>query len=279
MRRVSRVFTGKPTLEGAGVHLKRGFGYNEVPMFDPFLMLDDFHSSDPSEYLPGFPWHPHRGIETVTYLLEGEVEHSDSMGNRGVIGPGDVQWMTAGGGIIHQEMPQANPKGTLWGFQLWVNLPASQKMMAPRYQEVAAASIPTIEVEGLVVKVIAGDVLGKVGPVQDIVTKPVFLDITLPVGGSFDLQVGTRDTLFIYVASGSVIADEKTQVGQEQVALFELGETHVHIAAGDKEARFLLLSGTPINEPIAWGGPIVMNTREEVQQALEEYRSGKFIKS
>ncbi len=265
-----------PVTEGAGVHLMRGVGFHEVPSFDPFLLLDDFHSRDPHDYLPGFPWHPHRGIETVTYVLRGDVEHGDSIGNRGAIRDGDVQWMTAGSGIIHQEMPQRY-SGDFRGFQLWVNLPASHKMMDPRYRDVPAHTIPTAEVaEGVGVKVIAGEVEGVVGPVRDIVRPPEYFDVTLAPGTEFVHQVPAHHTVFIYVIEGAVtIAGE--EVGTDTVALTGEGDA-LGVSSGDG-ARFLLFTGEPLNEPVAWRGPIVMNTQEELDLAFYEYQQGTFIKT
>lgn len=209
-RRIAKIFKSRPTVEGAGVHLKRAFGYSQVPQFDPFLMLDDFHTSNPDEYLAGFPWHPHRGIETITYVLEGLIDHGDSMGNKGAIGTGDVQWMTAGSGIIHQEMPQLSPTGTMWGFQFWANLPASQKMMAPRYRDVKAADIPEAILDnGVAIKVIAGEVGGVKGPVGDIVIEPEMLDISVPAGSVFTHPLPLGHTAFAYILSGEGYFDDQ----------------------------------------------------------------------
>lgn len=298
IRQMARVFKSSPTVEGAGVHLKRAFGYSQVPLFDPFLMLDDFHSSKPEEYLPGFPWHPHRGIETVTYLLEGVVEHGDSMGNRGVIGAGGVQWMTAGSGIIHQEMPQLSPTGTMWGFQFWANLPACRKMMPPRYQDISREDIPLVTLDsGVTVKVIAGEVRGVHGPVTDIVIEPEMLDISLPAGTVFTHAVPSGHTAFAYVLSGEGYFDERRDAcacemtgngrtdtdrccvcSPETVVLFEHEGDTVAVTAVDKPVRFLLVAGRPLGEPVAWYGPVVMNTQEELRAAFEEYRNGTFIK-
>lgn len=298
IRRIAKVFKSRPTIEGAGVHLKRAFGYSEVPQFDPFLMLDDFHTSNPDEYLAGFPWHPHRGIETITYVLEGLVEHGDSMGNAGVIGAGDVQWMTAGSGIIHQEMPKESPTGTMWGFQFWANLPASQKMMSPRYREVKAIDIPEVALEnGVKVKVVAGEVAGVLGPVRDIVIEPAMLDITVPPGTVFFHTSPTDHTLFVYVLEGASYFDDCRDayayevVGhgwtdverrciceRETVVLFERSGDTVQVTTTEQPVRFLLVSGKPLNEPVAWYGPIVMNTQEELRVAFEEYSNGTFVK-
>jgi hypothetical protein len=282
-RRVSKILKGKPIIEGAGVHLKRAFGYSEVPAFDPFLLLDDFHSSNPVEYLAGFPWHPHRGIETITYILQGRVEHSDSMGNKGVIGAGEVQWMTAGSGIIHQEMPQTSPTGMNWGFQLWANLPAADKMMAPRYRDVKASDIPEVVLDsGAKIKIISGEVQGIQGPVRDIVTDPKFLDVWLPVDSTFTHAVESGYTVFVYVYEGEGYFDDADQqrvaCGPENVVLFEQAGNQICVKTKEQAVRFLLLSGKPLNEPVAWRGPIVMNTKEELQVAFDEYQSGNFIK-
>ena len=298
IRRIVKVFKSRPTIEGAGVHLKRAFGYSQVPQFDPFLMLDDFHTDKPDEYLPGFPWHPHRGIETITYVLEGLVQHGDSMGNTGIIAAGDVQWMTAGSGIIHQEMPQESPTGTMWGFQFWANLPASHKMMLPRYQEVKASEIPEVTLENDVkVKVVAGEVAGVRGPVRDIVIEPEMLDITVPSGTVFSHALPSGHTAFVYVLEGAGYFDDCRDayayeiVGHgwtdlerrcicehETVVLFERSGDTVQVTTHDKPVRFLLVSGKPLNEPVAWQGPIVMNTQDELRVAFEEYNNGSFIK-
>jgi redox-sensitive bicupin YhaK (pirin superfamily) len=279
-RKVQTSLQSVPTTEGAGVHLKRAFGYAQVPQFDPFLMLDDFHSSNPDDYLPGFPWHPHRGIETITYLLEGLVEHGDSMGNKGVIAAGDVQWMTAGSGIIHQEMPQESPTGTMWGFQFWANLPASHKMMAPRYQDVKAATIPEVTLDdGVTVKIIAGTVGGVPGPVTDIIIEPEMLDITVPPGTVFEHRVPEGHTAFVYILSGAASFDESgDRYQRETVVLYERDGDSVKIETKQDPVRFIFVAGKPLGEPVAWGGPIVMNTREELRVAFDEYEKGTFIK-
>lgn len=293
-----KLFKSRPTIEGAGVHLKRAFGYSQVPQFDPFLMLDDFHTSNPDEYLAGFPWHPHRGIETITYVLEGLVVHGDSMGNKGTIGAGDVQWMTAGSGIIHQEMPQISPTGTMWGFQFWANLPASHKMMKPRYQDIKAAEIPSVTLEnGSVVKVMAGTLAGVEGPVKDIVIDPEMLDVSMPAGTTFVHPLPQGHTCFAYVLNGEGYFDDRRDayayevVGRgwsdverrcvcepETVVLLEHEGESVQVTTADKPLRFLLVSGRPLNEPVAWQGPIVMNNQEELRTAFEEFRNGTFIK-
>jgi hypothetical protein len=270
----------QPTLEGAGVHLRRAFGHDQVPLLDPFLMLDDFRSSDPARYLPGFPWHPHRGIETITYMLDGEVDHGDSLGNHGVIGPGDVQWMTAGSGVIHQEMPRGDPAGRMGGFQLWANLPAGQKMMDPRYRDVRAADIPVASLPGgATARVVCGQAGGVTGPVRDIVIEPEYLDVTVPPGAHFTHPVAEGHTVFAYVVAGSgqFGQDPDAHASSETLVLFGPGD-QVTARASDAGLRFLLISGKPLGEPVAWGGPIVMNTQDELQTALEEYRKGTFLK-
>jgi len=266
-------------MEGAGVRLKRAFGYHDVPKFDPFLMLDDFHSDDPDDYLAGFPWHPHRGIETVTYMLGGAVEHEDSMGNRGTIGPGELQWMTAGSGIVHQEMPQRTA-GMLAGFQLWVNLPASRKMMDPRYRDVKAEDPPVVDMgNGMLVKVIAGEAGGKRGPVRDIVVDIQYLDVTMPTKSALEHPIKRGHSAFAYVfrGNGQFGPDTKSRAGPESIVLFDDGDM-ASVRALDAPLRFLLISGKPIGEPVAWGGPIVMNTQEELDRAFEEYKKGTFLK-
>lgn len=298
LRTIERVFRSIPTVEGAGVHLKRAFGYHQVPLFDPFLMLDDFHTSNPDEYLAGFPWHPHRGIETITYILEGRVEHGDSMGNQGVIGAGDVQWMTAGSGIIHQEMPKESPSGTMWGFQFWANLPASQKMMAPRYRDVPAATIPEVVLEnGCRVKLIAGQLAGVQGPVQDIVIDPELMDVSVPAGQVFEHSVTEGHTVLAYVLSGQgrfsegddpyafeysgsgwMDGERSCSFGPETTVLYSHSGTAIRASAVAEGLRFLLLAGRPLHEPVAWQGPIVMNTQAELRTAFEEFHHGTFIK-
>jgi redox-sensitive bicupin YhaK (pirin superfamily) len=277
-RSVALLLTGNPTLEGAGVRLNRVFGYPEVPKFDPFLLLDDFGSDSPEDYLPGFPWHPHRGIETVTYMLSGEVEHGDSLGNEGVIGAGDVQWMTAGSGIIHQEMPR-QAKDRLRGVQLWTNLPAASKMMRPRYRDVAADSIPEVSPhDGLKIKVIAGEVVGVRGPVRDVVVEPEYFDITLEPGADLEHPTPSGHTVFAYAISGrgKVGPNGTHTLARGQLALFTDGDSAL-VRASDVPFRFLLVSGKPLGEPVAWSGPIVMNTREELAAAFREYQDGTFI--
>jgi hypothetical protein len=266
-------------MEGAGVRLQRVFGGADARL-DPFLLLDDFGSEDPADYLAGFPWHPHRGIETVTYMLAGSVEHGDSMGNRGVIGGGDVQWMTAGRGIVHQEMPQRFD-GRARGLQLWVNLPAAHKMMDPRYREVPASAIPSVEIEGgVLVKVIAGEVAGVPGPVREVVAGPTLLDVTVPPGAAFEHAVPAADTVLAYVLDGEgrFGGDESPLLRDGQLAVLTGGGT-VWATASGSPMRFLLVAGKPLREPVAWAGPIVMNTDEELAQAFREYREGTFVKA
>jgi redox-sensitive bicupin YhaK (pirin superfamily) len=296
-RKIRKVIKSKPTLEGAGVHLHRAFGNREVPLFDPFLLLDDFRSDEPRHFLAGFPWHPHRGIETITYVLAGDIEHGDSMGNKGVIGSGDVQWMTAGSGIIHQEMPKGDSGGHMYGFQLWANLPASHKMMDPRYRGILAKEIPSVKVSGgATIKVIAGNVNGVSGPVKDIITAPEYLDVTLPPHSEFTHATAEGHTVFAYIIDGKgLFCKEKNPfsyevdgenyfdfkqdpfIGNRTLVLFDDGES-VSVSTEKEPIRFLLVSGRPIGEPVAWYGPIVMNTQEELQTAFEEFNKGTFIK-
>ena len=280
VRHVRQVFSAYETIEGAGVRLHRAFGYGELPRFDPFLMLDDFRAgNDPSDYMAGFPWHPHRGIETVTYMLEGRVEHGDSMGNSGSVGGGDVQWMTAGSGIIHQEMPKP-VGGRMGGFQLWVNLPRSHKMIGPRYQEISQGDVPlAIPKPGITIKVICGNALGVTGPVKDIVTDPLYLDVTVDRRSFFNITVNRLYTVAAYVIGGTGRFGEEggTEVRNRDMLIFGDGDL-VSVTASEEGFRFLLLSGRPIREPVAWGGPIVMNTEEELKEAFREYRNGTFIK-
>jgi redox-sensitive bicupin YhaK (pirin superfamily) len=281
IRKIKKVYKSQPTKEGAGVHLKRAFGNYEVNLVDPFLLLDDFHSDNPEDYIAGFPWHPHRGIETITYMLQGKMEHGDSLGNGGIIQAGDVQWMTAGSGIIHQEMPQHEPNNTLlWGFQLWANLPASHKMMDPRYRELKNAQIPEISLaNGVKIKIICGEINGTTGPVQDIVTNPEYLDVSIPPMADFTHKINKEHTIFAYLIEGKAYLDEyhKQLINAEHLVIFGEGD-EVRITTKVNSVRFLLISGKPLKEPIAWYGPIVMNTEEELQIAFEEYQQGTFIK-
>jgi redox-sensitive bicupin YhaK (pirin superfamily) len=298
IRPVKRIVSSRPTLEGAGVHLRRAFGFGDTSEFDPFLLLDDFRNDRPAEYLAGFPWHPHRGIETITYVLAGSVEHGDSLGNRGNLGAGDVQWMTAGRGILHQEMPQGDEKGRMHGFQLWANLPSSLKMTAPRYQDIKAAEVPDVtDDDGTRVRVVCGDFWGKRGPVEGVAADPRYLDVWVPPGKRKTLKVEVERHAFAYVFEGSGnfraasapfgVLTEKTdgtneilvreQTGNRSLVLFDSGD-EVSVQAGDEGIRFILVSGKPIREPVAWHGPIVMNSQAELQQAFTELRQGTFIR-
>jgi redox-sensitive bicupin YhaK (pirin superfamily) len=302
IRAVRTHVTATPTLEGAGVHLRRAFGFGDTEATDPFLLLDDFRNDVPDAYMRGFPWHPHRGIETITYVLAGTVDHADSLGNQGAIGAGDVQWMTAGRGIVHQEMPHGDPEGRMHGFQLWANLPQSRKMTAPRYQDVAAADVPVVtDDDGTSVRVICGEFWGRRGPVDGIAAEPQYLDITVPAGVERTLPVARSKNVFAYVFAGGgafrdasaprpVATDTVTEGGQfdddrarydtdvanRSLVLFDTGD-EIRLRAGDDGLRFLLVSGAPIREPIAWHGPIVMNTQQELAHAFAQLRAGTFL--
>ena len=278
IRNIHRILKAKPVIEGAGVHLKRALGNEHSPKLDPFLLFDDFSSNDPEKYIKGFPWHPHRGIETITYILKGQVEHGDSMGNKGIISGGDVQWMTAGSGIIHQEMPVKTGDGQLTGFQLWANLPASHKMMPPRYRDIKSTDIPEVILEkGIKVKVICGKVSGAEGPVTDIITEPQYLDITVPERTELSFKTSPGHTVMVYVISGKAFFSPENEAAAGSLVHYEDGD-ELLITTGSEVVRFLLISGKPIGEPVAWYGPIVMNTREELDTAFREYREGTFIK-
>jgi redox-sensitive bicupin YhaK (pirin superfamily) len=297
LRPVKQVVQSKPTLEGAGVKLRRAFGFGNTTDYDPFLLLDDFRNDTPQDYLRGFPWHPHRGIETITYVLAGNVEHADSLGNHGTLGGGDVQWMTAGRGIIHQEMPKGDAAGRMHGFQLWANLPSSLKMTAPRYQDVKAPDIPEIvDDDGTRVRVVCGTFWGRSGPVEGIAADPIYIDVSLPAGAKKTLPVEVSRHAFGYVFAGSGQFRDASDprpvktdgldssgaeipgvIGNRSLVLFDRGD-EVVVQAGDEGMRFLLVSGKPLEEPVAWYGPIVMNTQEELQQAFAELREGTFIK-
>jgi redox-sensitive bicupin YhaK (pirin superfamily) len=297
IRAVKRISQSQPTIEGAGVRLRRAFGFGNTDEFDPFLLFDDFRGDNPDDYLAGFPWHPHRGIETITYVLAGDVTHGDSLGNRGTLGAGDVQWMTAGSGILHQEMPHGDDRGRMHGFQLWANLPRTLKMTAPRYQDVPAREVPeVVDDDGTRVRVVVGDFWGKRGPVEGIAADPRYLDIFVPAGRRKTLPVETTRHAFAYVFEGSgtfrdasqpraVMTDRvgpkgeevRDAVGNRSLILFDNGD-EVTVQAGDQGIRFLLVSGKPLEEPVAWQGPIVMNTPEELRQAYAELRNGTFIK-
>ena len=298
IRAVKRVSQSKPTIEGAGVHLRRAFGFGNTTDFDPFLLFDDFRNDNPEEYLAGFPWHPHRGIETITYVLSGQVDHRDSLENKGTLGSGDVQWMTAGSGIMHQEMPKGDEQGRMHGFQLWANLPASLKMTAPRYQDVSGRDIPeVVEDDGTRVRVVCGEFWGKKGPVEGVAADPRYLDIWVPPGKRRALPVETTRHAFAYVFEGAGQfrdasaprpvktdhggRDEYTvydMVGNRSLVLFDRGD-EVVVQAGEQGLRFLLVSGKPLEEPVAWYGPIVMNTQQELRQAVFELQNGTFIKN
>jgi quercetin 2,3-dioxygenase len=298
IRPIKRIVESQPTMEGAGVKLRRAFGFGNTSEFDPFLLLDDFRNERPEDYRAGFPWHPHRGIETITYVLAGTVEHGDSLGNRGTLGAGDVQWMTAGRGILHQEMPQGDAKGRMHGFQLWANLPASLKMAAPRYQDIPGAEIPeVVDDDGTRVRIICGEFWGKRGPVDGVAADPRYLDISVPPGRRKTFTVEASRQAFAYVFAGSgtfrdasqpfgVLTEKegeggetliRERTGNRSLVLFDSGD-EVTVQAGDEGIRFLLVSGKPIEEPVAWYGPIVMNTQAELQQAVAELRNGTFIR-
>jgi len=297
IRAVKSISQSQPTMEGAGVRLRRVFGFGDTSVTDPFLMMDDFRGDHPSDYQAGFPWHPHRGIETVTYVLAGTVAHGDSLGNQGVLGPGSVQWMTAGRGILHQEMPKGDAFGRMHGFQLWANLPSSLKMTAPRYQDIAGAEIPEVtDDDGVKVRVICGDFWGKKGPVDGIAAEPRYLDISIPPNKTKRLPVETYRQAFGYIFEGTgrfdgasepfgVLREEMVRgeevlvreaVGNRSLVVFDSGD-EVVVTAGDQGLRFLLVSGRPIREPVAWHGPIVMNTDAEIKQAMRDLRNGTFI--
>jgi redox-sensitive bicupin YhaK (pirin superfamily) len=296
IRAVKKVVASKPTLEGAGVKLRRAFGFGDTTDYDPFLLFDDFRNDRPDDYLAGFPWHPHRGIETITYVLAGTVEHGDSLGNRGSLGAGDIQWMTAGSGILHQEMPKGDQGGRMHGFQLWSNLPASLKMTAPRYQDVLGKDVPeVVDDDGTSVRIVCGSFWGKSGPVDGVAADPRYLDIFVPPGVRKVLPVETSRHAFAYVFQGSGTFRDASSpravqtdivgtgverpdfIGNRSMVLFDQGD-EVVVQAGDEGIRFLLVSGKPIEEPVAWYGPIVMNTQHELRVALDELNRGTFIK-
>jgi redox-sensitive bicupin YhaK (pirin superfamily) len=295
IRPVKQIIQSTPHVEGAGVKLRRAFGFGNTEAFDPFLLFDDFRNDRPEDYLAGFPWHPHRGIETITYVLAGTVEHGDSLGNRGSLRAGDIQWMTAGRGILHQEMPQGDAHGRMHGFQLWANLPASLKMTAPRYQDVQARDVPEVtDDDGTRVRVICGSFWGKTGPVEGVAADPRYLDVWVPPGRRRTLDVETTRHAFAYVFEGSGtfrdasdprapltegVSDgsvRRDSTGNRSLVLFDRGD-EVVVQAGEQGIRFLLISGKPLDEPVAWYGPIVMNTREQIAQAIAELRNGTFI--
>lgn len=297
VRPIKKILKAQPTMEGAGVHLRRAIGFGDPSEVDPFLLLDDFRNENPEDYLAGFPWHPHRGIETITYVLAGSVEHGDSIGNKGVISSGDIQWMTAGKGILHQEMPKGDKRGRMHGFQLWANLPSALKMITPRYQEIKSTDIPEIvDDDGTTVRLVSGEFWGKKGPVDGIAANPTYIDVSIPAGKKKSLPLDTRNNAFAYVFSGSgkfCDASQPLAVPTESVGwldthppeetdnrsliLFDSGD-EVSVQAGDEGIRFLLISGKPFREPVAWYGPIVMNTQAELMKAFEELQNGTFIK-
>jgi redox-sensitive bicupin YhaK (pirin superfamily) len=298
-RPVVETTKAQPAMEGAGVHLHRVFGFGETTQTDPFLMMDDFRNDVPAHYERGFPWHPHRGIETITYVLEGEVAHGDSLGNNGVLGAGSVQWMTAGSGILHQEMPKGNAAGQMHGFQLWANLPSALKMTDPRYQDIAGNDVPQIiDDDGTVVKIITGNFWGKAGPVDGIAADPLFLDVSIPPNVRKTLPVDTRANAFAYVFAGQgsfvdasmpigvrvekEVAGEELNIrdmtGNRTLVRFGNGDD-VTVQAGPDGVRFLMIAGRPLQEPVAWHGPIVMNTQAELQQAMRDLQNGNFIKA
>jgi len=297
LRPVKQIIQTTPTIEGAGVKLERAFGFGKTKEFDPFLLLDDFRNDNPQDYLAGFPWHPHRGIETITYVLAGSVEHGDSLGNKGKMGAGDVQWMTAGSGILHQEMPKGDAHGRMHGFQLWANLPSSLKMTDPRYQDIPSSAIPEVaDDDGTQVRIVCGEFAGKRGPVEGVAADPNYLDISVPAGRRKRLKVETTRNAFAYVFAGSgtfrdasaprgVLTESGVDpnavpvydVKNHSLVLFDRGDEIV-VQAGDEGIRFLLVSGKPIEEPVAWYGPIVMNTQEQIRQAIGELHTGAFIK-
>lgn len=298
IRPVKQISDAQPTMEGAGVHLSRAFGFGDPSLADPFLLFDDFRNDNPEHYKKGFPWHPHRGIETITYVLAGTVDHADSLGNSGSLGAGSVQWMTAGSGIMHQEMPKGDATGKMHGFQLWANLPSSLKMTSPRYQDIAGGDIPEIiDDDGTIVRVVVGDFWGKKGPVDGIASEPQYLDITVPAGKKKSFKVDTYRSAFAYIFDGSgtfrdasrpfgVLVEKEVEgnelhlrdmTGDRTLVVFDKGD-EVTVQAGEHGIRFLLISGKPIQEPVAWHGPIVMNTRQELQQAFDELRNGSFIR-
>ncbi len=297
LRPIRKALHTQSTMEGAGVKLERAFGFGKTRDFDPFLLFDDFRNDNPADYLAGFPWHPHRGIETITYVLAGSVEHGDSLGNKGKMGAGDVQWMTAGSGILHQEMPKGDPQGRMHGFQLWANLPSRLKMTDPRYQDIPSAAIPEVtDDDGTQVRVICGEFWGKRGPVEGVAADPNYLDVSVPPGKKKRLKVDIDRNAFAYVFAGSgavrdssdpravlteqaadPVAEPVYDARNHSMVLFDRGD-EVVVEAGPEGIRFLLVSGKPLEEPVAWYGPIVMNTQEELRQAMRELNEGSFIK-
>jgi len=283
-RQIIKVVKSRPTLEGAGVHLKRAFGFGDTELFDPFLLLDDFRGDSPDQYSKGFPWHPHRGIETITYVLRGNVAHGDSLGNSGVIGPGDVQWMTAGSGIIHQEMPKGDPDGKMYGFQLWANLPKVNKMTDPNYQGVVDSEIPKVKLQnGVEVRVICGEYNGQRGPIKEVTIQPEYLDVFLPPHTEFTHPTLAEHTAVVYVFEGEADFGERSEAAGtlplDNTTLIVFGKgDQIKVNTADSSVRFLFISGKPLHEPVAWYGPIVMNTEEELRTAVEELNNDTFIK-
>jgi quercetin 2,3-dioxygenase len=297
VRPIKQIIEAHPAIEGAGVKIQRAFGFGQTEQFDPFLLFDDFRNEYPEDYLAGFPWHPHRGIETITYVLAGTVHHGDSLGNKGMLSNGDVQWLTAGSGIMHQEMPKGDKQGRMHGFQLWANLPASHKMMNPRYQDIKSQEIPEVtDDDGTHIRIVCGNFWGKTGPVKGIAADPQYLDIWVPPGKRKTLPVETTRHAFAYIFEGSgTFRDASTPAGirteyvdinqnsahgfsgNRSLILFDRGD-EITIQAGDSGIRFLLVSGKPLDEPVAWYGPIVMNTQEEINEAMSDLRAGTFIK-
>ena len=297
IRPVKRIAKSKPTIEGAGVHLNRAFGFGDPSEFDPFLLLDDFRNERPQDYLAGFPWHPHRGIETITYVLAGSVYHGDSIGNQGTIAAGDIQWMTAGRGIYHQEMPKGDPSGRMHGFQLWANLPSTLKMTDPRYQEIKSADIPEVtDDDGTVARIVCGQFWGKRGPVEGIAADPVYIDVSVPPGKRKTLPAEVTSSAFAYVFGGAgkfcnaskplavptesdgwIDSTPPTEADNRSLILFDSGD-EITVQAGEEGIRFLFVSGRPLREPVAWYGPIVMNTQAELQRAFDELQQGTFLK-
>ena len=283
IRKIKHLAQSQPTIEGAGVRLRRAFGFGNTADYDPFLLLDDFRNDNPQDYLAGFPWHPHRGIETITYVLAGSVEHRDSLGNKGTLGAGDIQWMTAGSGILHQEMPKGDERSRMHGFQLWANLPAALKMTKPRYQDIKAGDIPEVtDDDGTHARIICGSIFGKTGPVEGVAANPTYLDIFVPAGKTRHLAVETTLHTFAYVFQGAGTFSNSSDSSSPQVAnrslvLFDRGD-EVVVHAGHEGMRFLFVSGKPLEEPVAWHGPIVMNTQQELQQAFDELERDTFIK-
>ena len=297
IRPVKKILKAQPTIEGAGVNLRRAIGFGDPSEVDPFLLLDDFRNENPKDYLAGFPWHPHRGIETITYVLAGSVEHGDSMGNNGVISSGDIQWMTAGSGIIHQEMPKGDSQGRMHGFQLWANLPSALKMTTPRYQEIKSQDIPEVtDDDGTLVRIVCGNFWGKKGPVDGIAADPIYVDVSVPPGKRKSIKIDTRNNAFAYVFAGSgkfsnasgplAVPTESTgwldtsppvDADNRSLILFDSGD-EITIQADEKGIRFLLISGRPLKEPVAWYGPIVMNTQAELRKAFDELQDGTFLR-